>query len=79
MARGLTGKFDWGRIHREDATRHARRQSLPHYGLSIDRPEFYASRRHTICLCPDRRRDHTPRALCPALPRWMTRRLPGDP
>ena len=41
-----------------------------------DEPSFYRTM-HRRCLCPDRRRTHTPDALCPALPRWMTLTLPG--
>lgn len=46
------------------------------YASRADDPTFYRSM-HRRCLCRDRHRTHSPSALCPALPRWMTLTLPG--
>jgi hypothetical protein len=50
-------------------------RSVQRYGCLQDDPTFYTAL-HLRCLCPTHRQSHRPSALCPALPRWMTLRLP---
>jgi hypothetical protein len=46
------------------------------YATRADDPNFYRAL-HRRCLCPTHRQIHTPTALCPHLPRWMTLPLPS--